>query len=83
VNLRLVGHGYWGDPGVPAMRNSRVTLEVSENIASYPDLRRGLRRQLREVGELVEMGRPDAARDALRAAIAISAEVNLSQSEAR
>jgi hypothetical protein len=82
VNLRLFGRAYGGDPRLPAMRNSHFTLAVSENVASYPDLRRGLRRHLREVGDLVEMGRPEAARAALRDAIAISAEVNLTRSEA-
>jgi hypothetical protein len=82
MNLRRFGYGYWVEPRLPAIRNSRFTLEVSENVASYPDLRRALRRHLLEVGDQMEMGRADAARDALRAAIAVSAEVHLSQPEA-
>jgi hypothetical protein len=82
VNLGRFRRGYGGDVRLPAMRNSHFTLAVSENVASYPDLRRGLRRHLREVGDLVEMGRSEAARAALRDAIAISAEVNLTQPQA-
>ena len=73
---------YWADARRPALRRSRFTLEVSENVASYPDLRRALSRHLRDVGDQVEMGQPDAARDALRAAIAISSEVRSAQAKA-
>jgi thioester reductase-like protein len=57
-------------------------VEPAADVHAYSQLRRAESARIREIGDMVALGRPDEARKAFAAAIAISQELHTPGSEA-